>query len=739
MRNSFLFLISTMLYALPAQAQFLFDYNTSLPVKVGGSALENPWSGGLNNAQFSDIDFDFDGDMDLFVFDRSSDNIRVFKQEGTGPSAHYELAYDAKAWFPTDLRYRATMVDYDNDGRNDLFTYGIGGLKIYRNVGSITSGLQWELITDLLYTEYLSTYTNLYVSSSDIPSIVDVDGDGDIDILTFHIGGQHMEYYQNQSMDLYGIPDSLVFELKNQCWGKFKEDFSTSSIMLNDPDAPCQGGSIPDPQRASGHSGSTILAIDVDNSGVLDLVIGDVSYSNLNLLINGGTAPNTDSPMISIDNAFPSNTTPANMTLFPAAFYVDVDFDGVKDLLVGANAKNVSQNVNSILFYKNIGSNAAPNFIYVQDDFLQNEMIETGTGSVPVITDINEDGLEDMIVANFFRYDAAVDKQSVFSYYQNTGTSANPEFTFIDDNYLDLNLQNYGLRSIPTFGDIDSDGDKDMLIGREDGTLVYYENFSSGSGSVFTSGSINYQDNMGQIISSSGFCAPQLFDLNEDGLMDLIIGKKSGDLMYYQNIGTALVPSFELINANLGNVNTAIGSPDGYSTPTFLRLGGETHLFCGDLEGRTHYFSDIDGNLDTGASFVLSSSNHQGIATQAYSAFSIADINNDGNLELYAGQDLGGVFRFENDSTSTTSLNELLPEVNFIVYPNPTDGVVTISVEKRQPKKIVLYNLAGKELLAILTNQQEEKIDLNNLPSGIYLISVELKDGFILTKRIVKR
>ena len=89
------------------------------------------------------------------------------------------------------------------------------------------------------------------------------------------------------------------------------------------------------------HSGSTILAIDIDNSGVLDLVVGDVSYPNLNLLINGGTAPNTNSAMISNDNTFPSNSLPANMQVFPAAFWLDTDFDGKKDLIVGANAKNI--------------------------------------------------------------------------------------------------------------------------------------------------------------------------------------------------------------------------------------------------------------------------------------------------------------------------------------------------------------------------------------------------------------
>jgi hypothetical protein len=741
----FLFTLAIILTATSSQAQFLFNYNPNLPVTVGGVELENPWAGGLNYAQFSDIDFDFDGDMDLFVFDRSSDNIRVFTQEGTGSSTHYELAYNAKNSFPTDLRYRTTMVDYDNDGRNDIFTYGIGGLMVYRNVGDLTTGLQWELISELLYTEYLGVNTNLYVSSSDIPAIVDVDGDGDIDVLTFHIGGQHMLYYQNQSMELYGIPDSLTFELRNECWGKFQEDFSTSSILLNDPNAPCVGGSIPDPEltgniyKGPKHAGSTVLAFDADNSGVLDLVIGDVSYPNLNLLMNGGTTVNTDSPIISVDNAFPSNTTPANMQLFPAAFFVDVDFDGVKDMIVAANAKNISQNVNSVIFYKNIGTNALPNFIFVQDDFLQAEMIETGSGSKPIIVDINEDGLEDLIVANFFRYKPIMDKETTLSYYQNTGTANDPEFSFVDDNYLDLPDGNYGLRALPTFGDIDGDGDKDMFLGLEDGHLAYSENMSVGAGSVYGLPVIDYLDNLGAPITSGGFNSPQLFDIDDDGLLDLLLGGKTGEIAYYRNIGSSTVPSFELTNPSLGSVNTTDSNPDGYSTPHFVRDSGNVNLFCGDLSGRMHHYTDIDGNLSIGDTFNLETLNHQGISTEGYSSIFIADINNNDKLEAYVGQDLGGLFRFENDSTSTASNQGIVKDVELLIYPNPTGGMITVASNDNQLNQVTLFNLAGQQLLMLNPVTNSTQIDFNNLPSGVYIIHVGLSTGDIITRKVLKK
>ncbi len=734
-----LFLLSfTSLIGFQSNAQFLFDFNPNLVVKIGNDTLTNAWGGGLNYTQFSDFDFDFDGDLDLFLFDRSSNDIRVYTQEGTGTYKRYELFYNAKNYFPSNIRYRATMVDYDTDGRKDLFTYGIGGMSVYRNVGDATNGLQWELASDLLYTQVPNGIQNLYVSSSDIPAIIDVDFDGDIDVLTFHIGGQHLEYHQNQSMEIYGIPDSLVFIQKNECWGKFKEDITTNSVMLNDPDAPCVGSSISNPEKSGAHSGSTILALDYDNSGVLDLVLGDVAFPNLTLLINGGTTPNSDSPMISADNAFPSNTTPASMQLFPASYFLDVDFDGVKDLIVGANAKNISQNEKSILFYKNYGSNALPNFIFTQNDFLQSEMIDHGLGSIPVFTDINEDGLEDMIVANFFRYKPILDKESSMAYYQNTGTSTNPVFTFVDDNYFNLTSLGFGLRSVPTFGDVDNDGDKDMFLGLENGTLVYVQNQSTGSGSVFNSTIQNYQDNNGQVIFGGGFCFPQLFDLNNDGLLDLILGKKSGEMMYYRNTGTPTSPQFSLHNANLGTINTSTaGNPDGYAAPHFLRHSDTTHLFIGDFTGRLHKVSNVDGNLDPTQSFTVESTDYLGINTESYSSLWVIDLNNNGKFELYVGQDLGGIYRFEDDPNSGVYLDEL-EQSQIQVYPNPTNGLITLSTNNGILETVYVINLQSQVVAHTEVGSSKTTIDMSDLPPGVYFVTVILSNGQSATKKLVK-
>ena len=98
-------------------------------------------------------------------------------------------------------------------------------------------------------------------------------------------------------------------------------------------------------------------------------------------------------------------------------------------------------------------------------------MIEHGTGSIPVFCDIDNDGLTDMFVANFYAYKPTLLKESRIAYYKNTGTNTQPFFTLVDSDFLNFASSPYGLRIIPSFGDLDGDGKKDMILGFENGTI----------------------------------------------------------------------------------------------------------------------------------------------------------------------------------------------------------------------------------------------------------------------------
>ena len=732
-------------------SQFGFVYNDSIVVKFGGDTLEMAWVGGFNHAQFSSFDFDFDGEEDLFIFDRSANQIRVFLRRFDDQGVpFYKYEHNARTRFPSDARYRAALVDYNGDGKPDLFTYGIGGVKVFKNIGNATDGLQWELASNLLRTDYLGSNTNLYVSSIDIPAIVDVDNDGDMDILTFHLGGQRVEYHKNMSMENYGVPDSLNFVLMNECWGQFIEDESNNSVTLYATSGPCGGGSsVPDPQKNLRHAGSCLLGIDLNDDNVLDLVLGDVSHNNLTALINSGTAPNQNSPMESADPNFPSNTTPVNMSVFPCGYYLDVDHDGIKDLVVGTNAAGVAQNKSSISYYKNLGTNTSPNFSYVQNDFLQEEMIENGRGSIPVLVDLNGDGLKDLLVATNYRYKSVLDKETRIMSFYNTGSNLVPVFSFVSDDWMNFSTSGLGLRVVPTFGDLDGDGDLDMIVGTETGHVHYYEN-TGGAGPMnfSTPPVLQMQDDQGSIINVSSFSTPSLFDLDNDGLLDLVIGSRMGGMFYYRNNGNSSVPSFELITNDLGSVDVSTPfNPESYSVPQFIRHNDTLHLFVGNREGSIHYYTDLENNLFHGGVFNQISSSYAGINTSGFSAPFITQLTEDSAYHMFVGGDLGGIWSFKADPFSAPIVDDSLNLISFneytdwSVYPNPSEsGVFTLDlVGKNQVIYLEVYDMVGRLVKSKTPVFGLTTVDLSKNERGMYVVRLISSTGRLLgTKKIVK-
>ena len=465
-----LFLLLTI--PLLHHGQIVLYPSTSISVSNNQNTLKNAWAGGLNNPQVSQIDLNYDGKADLFIFDRARNFASVFLNKGN--EYIYYPAYSDS--FPTMTSW-AFMLDFNKDGKADIFSSNAtliqnnNSFNVYQNTGNAV--LEFSLLKKEVISRYYGTPNNLYITGSDIPAFADIDNDGDIDVLTFDVTGSSIELHRNNSIEYYSSTDSVNFDLANACWGNVRENPLTNALTLNQTCSPIT-------LKTELHSGSTILAFDIDGDVDKDVIIGDLLYNSLTLGVNGGTTANAD--IISQDVAYPNYNTPVNISSFPAGFIADIDQNNKIDLLVSPNNKG-DENYNCLHYYKNTSTNNTVNLQLQQKDFLVNTMLDFGTSAYPVFFDYNDDGLQDLLVANDGIYDMANTKQvGKIALLINNGTASTPSFQLQDLDIANLSQNNLTAMK-PTFGDMDNDGDKDMLFGSMTGQEHYIKN-NAGSGAM---------------------------------------------------------------------------------------------------------------------------------------------------------------------------------------------------------------------------------------------------------------
>ena len=706
----FIIVSALLISCFQSSAQQFFHQSQDLIISKNGTNLVNPWAGGANVPQLSAIDLNKDGILDLIIFDKNGDQINCFINNGTQGEVDYHYAPEYNALFPP-LEDWVLLRDYNCDGKMDIFTSENGAIRLYKNVNS-TDELSFELIGTILTDRGLGP-TNLYVSSVDIPHIGDLDFDGDLDILTFSIIGSNVEWHKNNSIEKYGICDSLDFTLADFCWGDFSENFSDNSVTLND----CGKSQSSNPKEAK-HSGSTVTALDLNDDSYFELLLGDVTFDNMVMLENSASTENA--LMVSQDVNFPSYNTSINLTKFPAAYFLDLNNDDQKDLIITPNGNNVSHNYENIWFYENDSPNDEVHLNLVQTNVLLDEMIEVGSGAHPVFFDYNKDSLMDLIVANYGYYITGGNFNSQLALYKNIGTLTEPKFEWITDDYAGLGLLNFENNIIPTFGDIDNDGDQDMLLGDSDGKLHLMTNIEINGEANFFMNSVNYFD-----IDVGSFASPFLVDLDRDGDLDLIIGSRQGQIFHYENQGDASEGDFVLINDTLGNIN--LTDPiynTAYTTPTIIDSEDGYELFVGTEKGHLYHYKDLDDNLE--GSFQLVTDSMQLYSKSIKTAPALYDLNNDGWNDMLIGLYTGGVhllFGADLNEFSTTELK--IKSLN--VYPNPSKGEFTISSTKLV-SSIYVYSLSGKE---VLRNYNSSTFNLSGLTAGLYFVKALFEDETI--------
>ncbi len=673
--------------------------------------LGNAWAGGLNNPQFSTIDLDNNGTLDLFVFDRSTNRVLTFINNNTPNQTSYQFAPQYAAYFPANMRDWAILTDLNHDGLNDLITYGVASIQYYTASRQPNNALLFSLVTTNLRFISNGTPTPIPANPVDIPAFVDVNKDGDLDILQFDFIGRYMEYYENQALENTGTPSSNeFFLLADACWGKFSEDSNSNTITLNDN---CTGGYAPPQQDAklSRHSGSSVLPYDFNNDNQLDLLIGDVSHRNLVQLLNNGT-PNS-ALITQLDLQFPTYNQPVDLYLFPQPFMFDANNDQLLDLVVATNEKR-SQTFNHINWHKNTNTNANPVFEWQTNAFLVDDMIDVGVRSYPAFVDYNADGLLDLFIGNLGTFDTTTQQYSnaALTLYQNVGSNQQPNFELISTNYSNLaNLAQMGL--YPAFADLDNDGDTDLLAGDEAGNLHYFTNIAA------PNEPLNLQLQQANFISitNADAAVPCLFDINNDQKPDLMVGEKAGKLSYYLNTTVGNTLSFALQSSFWGNVDVrTLGSPFGYSSPAIGIFNTDTLLFVASESGRVFVYNNLQS-----ATFNLLTDSLTNINQGGRGGLALAQAI-DQNYWLAIGSNRGGL-AFNTAQLNNVGITQSDPNTNISAFVQQNTAYLQgLSIGKQYV--FMAYNLLGKPIMQQIfwADAVNHQISLPpNLPNGIYL------------------
>ena len=755
MRTPLAFLL---LAPLATMGQFTLSYDGTVPVTRAGSQLVMPWAGGVNFSQWSTIDVDGDDDLDLFGFDRSGNEVIILLKDGSPGTVQYTYTREYNDVYPfNELHDWAILRDYNCDGKADIWSYSLGGARVFKNT-STGSSLSFQLVDTLVRSNYQPTNANLYITQVDVPSVVDMDNDGDLDILSFSIfGGTYLDYHRNLSMELYGTCDSLEFEVRNRCWGYFTENINNNSVNIDDscdynvpnPEMPLLVEALTAQLRAEhhhpemgdealerAHVGSTVTALDLDGDSVKDILVGDVLFPNLVALFNDGEVDSGH--IFAQDSLFPVYDVPVDLDVFPVPNHLDIDGDGKRDLVASANNTSLAQNFESMWYYHNTGTDLAPIFDFQQVDLFQDEMIECGEGAYPVLFDHNGDGLMDIVVADYGYYGSGGIYPCKMTLLENTGTSTSPAFTQITDDYQSLSTSGIGQAMYPAFADLDNDGDQDMYVGELQGKLYYFENIATGPVADFVLTTPQVPDAGGTVIDVGQWAKPQFFDVDGDGKTDMLVGERNGNINYYRNIGSLTAPAWNLVNDSLGGVVVAeYWNVTGYSVPyMFINGAGERELLVGSESGWIWDFDNIDGNL-TGT-FNLVDSTWQDVKDGAQSSVVLYDFNGDTWKDAVTGNYRGGLAYWRNDFGMGIPTSGTLNGQAFALAPNPSNGSteLVLGIPLSTGMELSVFNPVGQQVARVPVVDRRTPIDTRTWADGVYTLRLSDR-GTAWSQRLV--
>uniref|UniRef100_UPI0034DE0F9C FG-GAP-like repeat-containing protein n=1 Tax=Candidatus Thiodubiliella endoseptemdiera TaxID=2738886 RepID=UPI0034DE0F9C len=665
---------------------------TSNPAYEAKTGDDNPFNG--INAGYSSspilVDIDGDGDLDLVVGERNG-TLKYYQNTGTTSNPAYEVKTgDSNPFNGIDVGNLSapTLADIDGDGDLDLVMgEAYGTLKYYQNTGT-TSNPAYEAKTG-----DDNPFNGIDVGYSSKPTLADIDGDGDLDLVVGEANGT-LKYYYNQqpssvdgqaptptatnSWTLSNIPagqsafkagDVISLTLTMSETLKLNNTTGSKVVIAGkdfvlDKTASTTAGDKKLVFKYSVQAGDSIAATDFD----IDNPTSDITLNNITDVAGNAPVFTADRVVLTkleyIEKIGSGNNPFEGIDVrdVSAPTLADIDGDGDLDLVVGEGA-------GTLKYYQNTGTTSNPTYEAKTGDDNPFNGIDVGNYSSPTLADIDGDGNLDLVVGK---------NDGTLKYYQNTGTTSNPAYEAKTGGDNPFNGIDVGYSSSPTLADIDGDGDLDLVMGKNDGTLKYYQNTGTTSNPAYEAKTGG--DNPFNGIDVGYFSSPTLADIDGDGDLDLVVGENYGTLKYYQNTGTTSNPAYE---AKTGDSNPFDGIDVGiYSAPTLADIDGDgdLDLVIGEIDGTLKYYYNqqpVDGQVPTFTE-KTSDTNVLGEPSNLVIEFSENIKTNGGIVEIWNSAEKVATISITNANISNTTLT-LNPNslTSGVYYIKMASGVIT--------------------------------------------------------------
>lgn len=512
---------------------------------------------------------------------------------------------------------RPQLVDIDGDEDADLFVQEYTGeVMFFENVG------------DGSYVWHTDAYRDLPVG--EWYRFADVDRDGDFDLLAEQ-PYSYIQYFRNVGSETEPRFVQAVDTLRDV---EGEPIFSDRQNIPNVTDIDCDG----QVDLFLGRLDGTITRYEaVENAEEPVFRLVTERFEDIEIVAQFGQPGNANPVMPNIPGGLPDDG-PSPLEPLPndgtrhganTMTFADADKDGDMDLFWGDFFEA------SLLFIENTGSCETPVLRSEPQPFPPRDPVVSSGYNAPTFGDVDTDGDLDLMVG-------------VLGGAFNPNRTAHANLYFYEQREADefrlrtrrfLDQIDLGSESFPELGDLDGDGDLDLLLANkissedsETSVLVRYENSPEG---------FVVRDSL-ELLPSYHY-APALADLDADGDLDMLLGTWNDGLALYWNEGSA--SSFEPVLAEEHFLELTRGS---HTTPALVDIDGDEDLdlFVGETSGTINFYRNTGSAKEP--TFELVSDEFEGIDIGRRSVPLFTDIDGDGDQDLLIGSESEGLVFFEN-------------------------------------------------------------------------------------------